>query len=141
MNSLLTFIKDKNSDIALLILRISLSGLMLLHGIGKLLHGVGGIEQMLQGMGLPSFFAYGVIVGEVVAPLLILVGWRTRIASLIFAFNMLVAVLMAHASQIFTLSPQGGWAIELPALYFLVSLALCFTGAGKYALSSHSVWD
>ncbi|MBB4036124.1 putative oxidoreductase [Dysgonomonas hofstadii] len=132
---------EKNTDLGLLILRLTIGILMLLHGIAKLMHGAGGIEQMLEGMGLPSFIVYGVYIGEVIAPLFIIFGYGTRIAAAIFAFNMIVAVGMAHAGDIFILSKSGGWAIEMQGLYFFGAVALMFTGAGKYALSNKHLWD
>jgi len=132
---------DKNTDIGLLILRLGLGVLMFFHGASKLMNGAGGIEQMLEGMGLPGFIVYGVYIGEVIAPLFIIFGFDTRIAAAVFAFNMIVAVAMAHSSDLFTLNQAGGWTIELPALYFFGAVALMFTGAGKYALSSKHIWD
>ncbi|MFV0419490.1 MAG: DoxX family protein [Dysgonomonas sp.] len=131
---------DKNVDLGLLILRLSIGVLMLLHGISKLAYGADGIGQMLEASGLPSFIAYGVYVGEVIAPLFIILGYGTRAAA-VFAFNMLVAVGMAHSGDVFTLSQSGGWAIELQGLYFFGALALVFTGGGKYALSNKHLWD
>lgn len=46
---------------------------MLFHGIAKLLHGLEGIKGMLASKGLPAFFAYGAYVGEIIAPLLIII--------------------------------------------------------------------
>lgn len=132
---------EKNNDLGLLIIRLSIGILMLLHGITKLSHGVGFIEQTVVDSGLPSFIAYGVYVGEIIAPLFIIVGYGTRIASAIFAFNMIVAVTLAHAGDIFSLSQTGGWTIELQALYFFAALALVFTGGGKYSLSTKNSWD
>lgn len=132
---------ERNTDIGLLILRLSIGILMLLHGIGKLMHGAGGIEDMLATTGLPTFIAYGVYVGEVIAPLFIIFGFGTRIAAAIFAFNMIVAVAMAHGGDIFSMNAAGGWMLELQGLYFFGALALVFTGAGKYALSSKKLWD
>lgn len=132
---------EKNIDLGLLILRISIGGLMLLHGIAKLQHGAGMIESMVIDAGLPSFIAYGVYVGEVIAPLLILLGVGTRGASVVFAGNCFVAALLAHSQEIFTLGAQGGWAVELLGLYFFGALALVFTGGGKYALSKKYLWD
>lgn len=132
---------EKNTDLGILILRLSVGILMLLHGIAKLSHGAEGIEQMLAASGLPSFIAYGVYVGEVIAPLLIILGLGTRAAAAIFAFNMIVAVAMAHAGDLLTLNATGGWMIELQALYFLGALALVFTGGGKYAVSNKHLWD
>jgi len=132
---------NKNIDAGLLILRLTLGGLMLFHGIAKVIHGIGGIQGMLSSKGLPGFFAYGVYVGEIIVPLLLIFGFRTRIAALIFAFNMLVAMLLAHSGDIFSLSKHGGWAVELIALFLFGAVALFFTGAGKYALSTSNKWD
>jgi len=131
----------KNLDLGLLILRLSLGGLMLFHGIAKVMHGIGGIQGMLSSKGLPSFLAYGVYVGEVIVPILLILGFRTRIAALIFAFNMFVAMLLAHSGDIFSLSKHGGWAVELIALFLFGAIALFFTGGGKYGLSNTDKWD
>lgn len=132
---------NKNIDLGLLIMRLSVGGLMLLHGISKLLHGISPIEQMVVGTGLPSFVAYGVYVGEVVVPLLIILGVATRVSALIFVINCLTAVFLAHSADILTLAPHGGWAVELLGLYTFGALALMFMGGGKYALSSKHIWD
>jgi len=126
---------NKNNDLGLLILRLTLGGLMLFHGIAKMVHGIEGIQSMLSNKGLPSFFAHGVYVGEVIVPLLLILGFRTRLAALVFAFNMLVAMLLAHSGDIFSLSKHGGWAVELIALFLFGAIALFFTGSGKHAIS------
>lgn len=132
---------EKNIDLGLLILRISVGGLMLLHGIAKLQHGAGFIEQVVVDAGLPSFIAYGVYIGEVIAPLFILFGYGTRAASVVFAGNCLVAALLVHSQDIFTLNEQGGWSVELLGLFFLGAVALIFTGGGKYSISNKHIWD
>ena len=132
---------EKNIDLGLLILRISIGGLMLLHGIAKLQHGAGFIEQVVVDAGLPSFIAYGVYIGEVIAPLFILFGYGTRAASVVFAGNCLVAALLVHSQDIFTLNEQGGWSVELLGLFFLGAVALIFTGGGKYSISNKHIWD
>ncbi|RLM48632.1 DoxX family protein, partial [Halobellus sp. Atlit-31R] len=96
--------------------------------------GVGFIEGMLQKAGLPAIFAYGVYVGEVLAPLLLLAGLFTRAAAAIVAINMVVALLLVHTSQFFTLSDTGGWALELQGIYLGSAIALIFLGAGCYSL-------
>lgn len=107
-----------------LLLRWSLAILMLLHGASKLMNGTTGIEGMLAKAGLPSFIAYGVYIGEVVAPLLLLAGPFVVPAALVVAFNMLVAVFLAHAGQVLTLGKSGGWAIELQAFFFVTALVV-----------------
>jgi len=129
-------------DVAKLVLRVSLGGMMLLHGIDKLHGGVAGLQNMIEKKGIPGFIAYGVYVGEVVAPLLILAGWKTRIAALVFAFNMIVAVLLAHSGDILRLGGVGQWAIEVPMLYAFGAVALALLGAGRYSVSrGHGTWD
>lgn len=130
----------KNTDLGLLILRISIGLLMLLHGIAKL-KGVTGIEEMLSNAGLPAFLAYGVYITEIVAPVLILVGYRTRLASAVYIVGVLFAIFLAHSGDIFSLSPHGGWGIELLGLYLFGSLTLFFSGAGKIAISTSGNWD
>ncbi len=121
-------------DAGKLLLRAVLAILLLFHGVSKLSGGIGFITGMLQGLGLPAFLGYGVYVGEVVAPLLILVGLYTRPAALVVAINMVVALLLVHTGQFFTLSDTGGWALELQGMYLGGALAVALLGAGRYSL-------
>lgn len=132
----------RNADIALLVLRVGLGGMMLFHGIHKLQHGVGTIAGMLDNSGLPEFLAYGTYLGEVVAPVMIIAGLLTRAATFVFAVNMIVAILMAHMTVLFSVSAAtGGWLIELPMLYLVGATALCFSGGGKYSFTRDTVFD
>jgi len=131
----------KELNIGLLIMRIGVGLLVLLHGIGNLKNGYQFIKGLLSGVGIPEFIAYGVFLGEIIAPICILIGYRTRIASLLVAFSMVMAILLAHAKDVFALNQFGGWAIELQAIYLLIPAALFFTGAGTHALSLKSKWD
>lgn len=138
------FEKDflRSTDLGLLLLRIALGGLMLFHGMHKLIYGVGFIGDMLAAIGLPSFIAYGSLLAELVASLMIICGIWTRLASVVFAGNMVVAILMAHASEMFSLSPvTGGLVIELPLLYLLGAAVLCLTGGGRFAVTKGTVLD
>lgn len=132
--------KNKNNNLGLLILRISIGFLMLLHGIDKF-KGIAFIEDMLTAKGLPSIMAYGVFLTELVAPLLIIIGFRTRIASIAFAIGTLTAMFLAHSGEIFSLNQYGAWSLELLGLYLLGSVALFFTGGGKLSLSNSNQWD
>lgn len=138
------FEKDflRSTDLGLLLLRIALGGLMLFHGMHKLIYGVGFIGDMLAAIGLPSFIAYGSLLAELVASLMIICGIWTRLTSVVFAGNMVVAILMAHASEMFSLSPMtGGLVIELPLLYLLGAAVLCITGGGRFAVTKGTVLD
>lgn len=125
-----------------LILRLTVGGLMLTHGIPKLFSGVEGIAEMLAAHNLPGFIAYGVYVGEVIAPLLIIVGYYTRPAAAVLAFNMIVAVGLAHRQDIFRLTDHYAWALELHAFYFFGAVAVALFGAGAWSLSGGAgKWD
>ena len=124
-------------DAGKLVLRLAVGVLMLLHGIHKLLHGVdgiGGIGGMLAGMGLPTVLAYGVYLGEVVGPLLVILGLYTRLGALLMLGNMVVALALAHRAELFDIGPMGGWAIELQGLFLFGSLAIMLLGAGRYSV-------
>ena len=125
-----------NPDIGKLILRLALGIMLLLHGIDKLMGGVSGIAGMLESYGLPGWFAFGVFVGEVVAPLMVLLGLQSRVGAGLIVINMLVAIALAHRNEILALTGHGGWAIELQAFYLFSALALLFLGPGKYALKN-----
>ena len=130
----------KNIDLGLLILRITIAILMLFHGIAKLSN-LNGIKNMLSEAGLPELMAYGVYGTEIIAPLLILIGFRIRIASIVFFFGMMAAMLLAHSENIFSLSESGGLKIELILLFAFGALVFFFTGSGKYSVSVSNKWD
>ncbi|WP_426108011.1 DoxX family protein [Massilia sp. TSP1-1-2] len=121
-------------DSGKLVLRAALAILLLFHGISKLTGGVGFVSTMLAQAGLPGFLAYLVYVGEIVAPLMILFGIATRAAAAVVAVNMVVAVLLVHMGDLFTLSATGGWALELQGMYLLAAIAVALLGAGRFSI-------
>src|SRR5689334_4647286 len=121
-----------STNLGKLILRLTLGVLMLLHGISKITGGVGPIPKMVAQHGLPGALGYLVYVGEVAAPLLLIIGLWTRPAALIVAINMLVAVGLAHMNDLFALSRSGGWELEVQGFYFFTALAIVFLGAGRF---------
>jgi putative oxidoreductase len=122
-------------DTGKLILRLTVGVLMLLHGVAKVSGGVGGIGGMLQSAGLPAALAFGVYVGAVLAPLLVIIGFYARIGALIMVVNMLFAIGLAHTKDIFLLTKTGGWAIELQAFFLFTALAVALIGPGRYAIN------
>jgi len=123
-----------SNDLGKLILRTVLAVLLLFHGISKVVGGVGFISGLVAKAGLPPAIGYLVYVGEVVAPLLMLFGIWTRLAALIVAGNMLVAVGLVHMNELFTMAKTGGWALELQAFYLFTALAVLLLGAGRYSI-------
>jgi putative oxidoreductase len=122
-------------DAGKLILRLTLGILILLHGIAKISGGVAGVEKMLAGAGLPSMLAFGVYVGEVLAPLLVILGLYARVGAAIIVVNMLFAILLAHRADLFLLTRTGGWALELQGFFLFTALALAFMGPGRFGIN------
>jgi putative oxidoreductase len=126
--------QDRLDDVGRLILRLLLALLLAGHGISKLVGGLGGIEDMLAGLGLPALLAWGVLIGEVLAPLLLIAGVFTRLAGAVVMVNMLFAIALVHRAELFTLNAQGGWALELQGFFLFTGLAIACLGSGRYAL-------
>jgi putative oxidoreductase len=122
-------------DTGKLILRLTLAGLILFHGVNKLIHGIAWMSGPLAAMHLPTFIAYGVYVGEVVAPIFLVIGLWTRVAALVVAFNMVMAIGLEAWRLALTINRGGGWGIELEAFYLLTALAVFFLGAGTFSVS------
>lgn len=122
-------------DTGKLVLRLTLAGLILFHGVNKLVHGIAWMSGPLSAMHLPFFIAYGVFIGEVAAPIFIVIGLWTRVAALIVAFNMLMAIGLEAWRLALTINDGGGWGLELEAFYLLTALAVFFLGAGEYSVS------
>lgn len=124
-----------NADLGRLLLRLAVGILILFHGVAKVRGGIDPIAQLVTANGLPGFVAYGVFVGEVVAAVLVIIGWYSRVGCLIISINMLFAIFLAHRAQLFQLGESGGYALELQALYLIVPIALALLGPGRYSLN------
>ena len=109
---------------ALVVLRVTLALLMLLHGWAKIRYGIGSIEAKIESLGAPGFLAYAVYLGEVVAPLLLLVGLWVVAAAVVMAISMLFALFLAHTGHFLSVSNSGGWALELQAFYLVSALVV-----------------
>ena len=127
--------QNTQSDLGKLILRIVLGVLVLLHGIAKLKGGVGPIEGMVTAHSWPAYLAYGALIGEVLGPLLLLVGFYARIGAVLIAINMLFAFALVHMGQLAQLNAQGGWALELQGMFLGTAIALALLGPGHYSVN------
>ncbi len=125
-----------NDALGKLVLRLTVGILMLFHGIAKITNPgtVDFIGSTLSGSGLPSILAYGVYLGEVIAPLMIIVGLYCRYGAIIIVINMVFAVLLMHTGDIFAVTDQGGWRLELQGFYLFGAVAIMFLGSGRHAV-------
>ena len=122
-------------DAGKLVLRLLLGILILFHGIAKLLHGIGPIQEMVLANGLPGFMANAVYLGEVVAPILLILGYYARVGAGLIFINMVVAILLAHTGDLLTLTAHGGWRLELQGMYLFTAAALIFMGPGRFSVN------
>ena len=122
-------------DTGRLVLRLCVGGLMLFHGVAKIMHpgSLDFISGMLTANSLPEVLKYGVYIGEVLAPLMVIVGYQARVGGLLIAINMLFALFLAHSGDFFSLTQHGGSAVELQMFYLLTAIAVVFLGSGKWA--------
>ena len=124
-----------NEDLGKLVLRLTLGILMLLHGVGKLKSGVSFLEPMLQGAGLPSWVAFGAYIGEVVGPVMVILGLFTRTGAFFIFVNMIFAIGLVHQAELWTLGKEGGWALELQGMFLFTALALMLMNPGRFAVT------
>ncbi|MGS0742364.1 DoxX family protein [Glaciimonas sp. GG7] len=121
-------------DFGKFILRATLAILILFHGISKIINGPGYIVGLISNAGLPPALGYLVYVGEVIAPLMILLGIWTRVGALIVVVNMLFAFALVHSKQMMTLSSTGGWGLELQGFFLFTAVAILLLGAGRLSI-------
>lgn len=124
-----------NADLGRLLLRIILGVCIFLHGVAKIQGGIDGIVQGVTAHHLPRFVAYGVYVGELVAPVLVLVGFYSRIGAALIAINMLFAIWLVHVADIFKMGEHGGWALEMQGMYLVTAIALALMGPGRFSIN------
>lgn len=126
----------ENADLGKLLVRLALGGLLLFHGIAKLFHGIGFIEGLLAAHSLPTQLAWAVYIGEIIAPLMVILGYQTRIGALLIVINMVVAIVLAHTHELLALNRGGGLALELQLFFLMNAAAVIFLGPGRYKLKN-----
>lgn len=126
----------QNDALGKLTLRLTLGILMLFHGVAKILNpgSLKFIGKQLSTISLPEMLAYGVYLGEIIAPLMIILGIFSRIGGLLIAGTMVFAIVLVHSNELFSLTEHGGLALELQLFYLLMGLAVFLLGSGRIAV-------
>lgn len=124
---------SNNIHIAALILRLSLGGMYLTHGLIKwFVFTPAGTAGFFESLGYPGFLGYVVMIAEIGGGLLLIAGVFTRAVALAL-IPVLLGALQVHFASGFLFSAQGGgW--EYPAFLALVSVVQALIGGGTYSV-------
>ncbi len=120
--------KKISIDFGLLLMRTFFSLGMMTHGYGKFLKVIQGDFEFGDPIGIgPTLSLILTVIAEFIAPILIILGWKTRIATLFPTITMIVAFFIVHDGDPFSRK-------EKAFVYLIAFLTLYFTGPGKYSL-------
>ena len=92
------------------------------------------MKHLVTGHHLPAALSYGVYVGELAAPILIILGLFSRVGGALIVINMLVALYLTHMGSLLALNDQGGYALELQMFYLFGGLGVALLGAGRFSV-------
>ena len=131
-----------NSDIALLVLRVVVGGIVMQHGLLKLgLVGKGGsvsgVAGWFNGMGMKPgmFWALVAVAAEAGGGLLMVLGLGGPIGPGIVAGDLLVVTVVAHVPQGFWVGGgKAGWEFPLPIA--TAAFAVALLGAGAWSVDA-----
>jgi putative oxidoreductase len=123
-------------DLAALILRLGF-GLFIVFG-----HGLGKLQMLLSGnIQFPALFGISptinlilAILAEFVAGIMVVIGLKTRLASIPLMITMLTAALVVHSGD--PLFSTGGASKEFALLYFIAFAGIFFLGSGRYSFDA-----
>ena len=130
----------RTEDTGKLVLRLTIGGLLFMHGLAKVRDN-SFVQNEVLDAGLPAFVAYGVFVGEIVAPLLLIIGVFTHTAALLVVTDMLFALALVHPPDFGTVTPTGAWGIETPLMFLLGAATIALIGPGRFAVAWNPTRD
>ena len=121
-------LKSNYNDLALLLTRIGFGGLMLInHGIPKL-DKLNGPTEFADPIGVGATASLILcLIGEFLAPVLIIIGLKTKLAAIPAAITMGVAAFIVHGAD--PLAKK-----EMALLYFIAFVAIFLAGPGKFSI-------
>ncbi len=118
---------EKLRPIALLLLRVALGVIFIYHGYPKLFGHTRQTMDSFSHMGFPPYFAYLAGVIEFFGGCLLVIGLFTRIAGLLIAAEMAVALVQVHK---LLEDPRAVHNYEFPLVLATAAFALAALGAG-----------
>ena len=122
---------ERLKPLALLLLRVALGIIFIFHGYPKLFTHTRETMQMFEHMGFPGYFAYIAGTFEFFGGVMLILGLFTRIAGLLLAGEMAIALWRVHL-------PQGPITMvknyEFPLVLAMAAFTLAAVGAGLISL-------
>jgi putative oxidoreductase len=122
-------------DFGKLVLRLGVGGTMLFHGVHKLFTGLDPVKALLTPHKIPEALAYIAYFGEIVGPVLIIIGLFARVGAFLVAVEVAALVALGGVAELIAVAPTGAYACEIEALYFAGALAILLFGPGKIAIA------
>lgn len=115
---------------SVLLLRVGAGGLILTHGLPKLIKVFSGDFSFYDPLGLgPELSLILSAFAEGICGICIAIGLGTRLAAIALIINMSTAFFVVHASDPFAVK-------EKAMLYLLMFVVLLITGSGKFSLDA-----
>lgn len=131
-----------NSELAALVLRVSLGIMYLAHSVllKLMTFGLEGTATFFVGLGLPAWLAYATFAAEAVGGVLLVLGVQTRWVAIALIPALLGAVVWVHGANGWVFSAvNGGW--EYPAFLIAASIVQFFLGDGAYAVTRSAGYE
>ena len=120
------------ASVAPLVARVLVGVIMAAHGLQKLLGGPANFGGVLSQLGVPAptLMAFVVTFVELVGGILLVLGLFSRLAALLLAINLAVAILLVKVNVGFLSPPDGGVGAELDLALIAGFLVVLFAGPG-----------
>jgi putative oxidoreductase len=125
---------SSRASCGLTVLRVVVGIVFLAHGWQKMFgFKIPGVTRMVTGLGIPmpGFFAVVLTLVELLGGIALILGVATRVAAVLLAIDMTVAILKVHLPHGF-FAQGGGYEFALTLLAATVCLALA--GAGSVSV-------
>lgn len=111
-------------ELALAIVRVTVAGNMLIHGITRcVVGGVTPFDGYLGSLGFPPYTAWAITVFEIIAAVLIIAKRWTSVLAIIFCIELVTGILLVHGPEGWFVVGHGRNGME-----YSVLLILCFVG-------------
>ena len=124
----MNFLKNNLINIGLLILRLGFSVGFMTHGYDKLIRIFSGNYKFSDPIGIGSTLSlFLTAFAEFVAPIFLIIGFKTRLLSIFPIITMFVAFVISHDGDPFSKK-------EKSFIYLIAFITILFTGPGKYSI-------